>query len=50
MICDLIASTRFVKPNDKLFNVDDVYNGVVLETAFTEHQFFVGKDSLLNLN
>ena len=37
------VAPRFVKPNDKLFNVDDVYNGVVLETAFTEHQFFVGK-------
>lgn len=37
------VAPRFVKQNEKLFQVDDVYNGVVLETAFTEHQFFVGK-------
>jgi homoserine dehydrogenase len=28
---------------DKLFYVDDVFNGVVLQTAFAENQFFVGK-------
>lgn len=37
------VAPRFVKPKDKLYQVDDVYNGVVLQTAFTEHQFFVGK-------
>lgn len=33
----------FVQSDEKLFQVDDVYNGVMLETAFTENQFFQGK-------
>jgi homoserine dehydrogenase len=34
---------KFVSPNDKLFLVDDVYNGVVTCTRFADTQFFVGK-------
>ncbi|MDI1233957.1 MAG: homoserine dehydrogenase [bacterium] len=37
------VAPRFVQAKDKLFQVDDVYNGVVLETVFTENQFFLGK-------
>jgi homoserine dehydrogenase len=33
----------FVTADEKLYQVDDVYNGVQLETAFTEKQFFQGK-------
>lgn len=33
----------FVAADEKLYQVDDVYNGVQLETAFTEKQFFQGK-------
>lgn len=33
----------FVDADEKLYQVDDVYNGVQLETAFTEKQFFQGK-------
>ena len=33
----------FVQKEDKLYDVDDVYNGVILETCFTDTQFFVGK-------
>jgi homoserine dehydrogenase len=41
-ICAFVAP-KFVAPNEKLYQVDDVFNGVVLQTAFTESQFFVGK-------
>lgn len=37
------VAPKFVSQNDKLFYVDDVFNGVVLQTAFAENQFFVGK-------
>jgi homoserine dehydrogenase len=37
------VAPRFVKPGEKLFDVDDIYNGVITETAFAENQFFVGK-------
>lgn len=33
----------FVRPNDKFFNVDDVFNGVETEGCFADKQFFVGK-------
>lgn len=33
----------FVAADETLYQVDDVYNGVLLETAFTEKQFFQGK-------
>jgi len=31
---------RFVRPDEKLFLVDDEYNGVVVEGAFSDEQFF----------
>lgn len=34
---------KFVKKSDKLYNVDDVYNGVITKTSFADTQFFVGK-------
>lgn len=34
---------KFVKPDDKLYNIDYEYNGVVIESVFAETQFFVGK-------
>jgi len=37
------VAPKFVSKKDKLFYVDDVFNGVVLQTAFAENQFFVGK-------
>lgn len=37
------VSPKFVKPSDKLYQVNDVYNGVTLKTVFSEDQFFVGK-------
>jgi homoserine dehydrogenase len=37
------VAPKFVKPSDKLYQVDDVYNGVTLTTVFSEDQFFVGK-------
>jgi homoserine dehydrogenase len=37
------VAPKFVSIMDKLFYVDDVFNGVVLQTAFAENQFFVGK-------
>ena len=37
------VSPKFIKPTDKLYQVDDVYNGVTLKTVFSEDQFFVGK-------
>jgi homoserine dehydrogenase len=37
------VSPKFIKPTDKLYQVNDVYNGVTLKTVFAEDQFFVGK-------
>ncbi|MDI1256035.1 MAG: homoserine dehydrogenase [Flavobacterium sp.] len=34
---------KFVSPEDRLFNVDDVFNGVITKTSFADEQFFVGK-------
>ncbi|RZJ69672.1 MAG: homoserine dehydrogenase [Flavobacterium sp.] len=34
---------KFVSPEDRLFNVDDVFNGVVTKTSFADEQFFVGR-------
>lgn len=34
---------KFVKPGDKLFGVDDVFNGVITQNNFSDTQFFVGK-------
>lgn len=34
---------KFVTPEERLFNVDDVFNGVVTKTSFADTQFFVGK-------
>lgn len=34
---------KFVSREDKLFHVDDVFNGVLTKTAFADTQFFVGK-------
>jgi homoserine dehydrogenase len=37
------VAPHFIKPSDKLYQVDDVYNGVITKTVFSEDQFFVGK-------
>ncbi len=34
---------KFVDSDDRLFNVDDVFNGVITKTSFADEQFFVGK-------
>jgi homoserine dehydrogenase len=34
---------KFVHKSDKLFNVDDVFNGVKTKSYFSDTQFFVGK-------
>lgn len=34
---------QFVSKNDQLYDVDDVYNGVITKTCFADKQFFVGK-------
>lgn len=34
---------KFVDSADRLFNVDDVFNGVITKTCFADEQFFVGK-------
>ncbi len=34
---------KFVRPEDRLYGVDDVFNGVVTKTSFADEQFFVGK-------
>ncbi len=34
---------KFVQPSDRLFHVDDVFNGVVTKTNFADEQFFVGR-------
>jgi homoserine dehydrogenase len=37
------VAPKFVRSTNKLYQVDDVYNGVALKTVFSEDQFFVGK-------
>jgi homoserine dehydrogenase len=39
----VFVAPKFIKPTDKLYQVNDVYNGVTLKTVFSEDQFFVGK-------
>ena len=34
---------KFVSAEDRLYNVDDVFNGVVTKTSFADEQFFVGR-------
>lgn len=34
---------KFVDSENRLFNVDDVFNGVITKTSFADTQFFVGK-------
>ncbi|WP_298153564.1 homoserine dehydrogenase [Flavobacterium sp.] len=34
---------KFVSSENRLFGVDDVFNGVVTKTSFADEQFFVGK-------
>lgn len=34
---------KFVSPEERLFNVDDVFNGVLTKTSFADTQFFVGR-------
>jgi homoserine dehydrogenase len=34
---------KFVKPGEKLFGVDDVFNGLVTQNNFSDTQFFMGK-------
>ncbi|MCC6634200.1 MAG: homoserine dehydrogenase [Chitinophagaceae bacterium] len=34
---------KFVTSKDKLFSVDDVFNGVKIQSYFCDNQFFVGK-------
>lgn len=34
---------KFVSPHERLFHVDDVFNGVVTKTSFADEQFFVGR-------
>jgi homoserine dehydrogenase len=34
---------QFVSENSELFKVDREFNGVIVEGAFSEHQFFIGK-------
>lgn len=38
-----IVLPAFVERNDNLYNVNLEYNGVSLESSFSEHQFFLGK-------
>lgn len=37
------VTPKFVTPEDKLYNVDDVFNGVITKTYFADTHFFVGK-------
>lgn len=34
---------KFVNKQDKLYRVDDVFNGVITKTSFADTQFFMGK-------
>lgn len=33
----------FLRPSHNLYNVDDVFNGIITETAFSDKQVFIGK-------
>lgn len=37
------VTPKFVTPEDKLYNVDDVFNGVITKTYFADTHFFVGR-------
>ncbi len=37
------VTPKFVTTEDKLYNVDDVFNGVITKTYFADTHFFVGK-------
>lgn len=37
------VTPKFVTPEDKLYHVDDVFNGVITKTYFADTHFFVGK-------
>ena len=39
----LVTIPQFVNSTEHLFNVDNEYNGVVVEAAFSDRQFFIGK-------
>lgn len=39
----LYVIPKFVKPDDFLFNVENEYNGVIVQAAFADQQFFFGK-------
>ena len=34
---------KFISANERLYQVDDVFNGVITKTCFADTQFFVGK-------
>ena len=34
---------KFVGSEDRLFNVDDVFNGIITKTSFADTHFFVGR-------
>ncbi|MGQ2983775.1 homoserine dehydrogenase [Flavobacterium sp.] len=34
---------KFITPDDRLYNVDDVFNGVITKTSFADTHFFVGR-------
>lgn len=34
---------KFISSEDRLFNVDDVFNGVITKSGFADTQFFVGR-------
>jgi homoserine dehydrogenase len=38
-----VVAPKLIASSNQLYRVDDVYNGVCLQTAFAESQFFVGK-------
>ncbi|MFP9112835.1 homoserine dehydrogenase [Flavobacterium sp. RHBU_3] len=37
------VTPKFVTPEDRLYNVDDVFNGVLTKTYFADTHFFVGR-------
>ena len=37
------VTPKFVNSEDRLFNVDDVFNGVITKTSFADTHFFVGR-------
>jgi homoserine dehydrogenase len=41
-VCGFVLP-KFVSARDKLFSVDDVFNGVKTQSVFSDSQFFVGK-------